>query len=42
MVMKKLSCVIMRGGTSKGIFFKKKDLPLDEREREKVILKGRR
>ncbi|RLI84211.1 3-methylitaconate isomerase [Archaeoglobales archaeon] len=32
-------CVIMRGGTSKGIFFKRENLPEDNRERDKIILK---
>lgn len=39
MVMKSIPCVIMRGGTSKGVFFKKEDLPLNDVERDKVILK---
>ena len=31
-------CTIMRGGTSKGIFLKKEDLPQDPRLRDRVIL----
>ncbi len=31
-------CVIMRGGTSKGVFFAEADLPADPRLRERVIL----
>jgi len=27
--MKRLKCVIMRGGTSKGVFFHEKELPQD-------------
>lgn len=34
-----LRCSIIRGGTSKGIFLKKNDLPKDPVERDKVILK---
>lgn len=33
-----LRCTIMRGGTSKAIFFKKSDLPVDPALRAKVIL----
>jgi 2-methylaconitate cis-trans-isomerase PrpF len=32
-----IQCTIMRGGTSKAIFFNKNDLPKDERLRDKVI-----
>ncbi len=39
MPLKGVPCVIMRGGTSKGVFFKKEDLPQDVAERDKVILK---
>lgn len=35
----KIPCVLMRGGTSKGLVFKDSDLPLDIETREKVILK---
>lgn len=37
--MKKLRCVIMRGGTSKGVFFNENELPRDIEERTKVILR---
>ncbi|WHH61146.1 PrpF domain-containing protein [Petroclostridium sp. X23] len=36
--MKMVKCSIMRGGTSKGIFIMKNDLPKDAEERDKVIL----
>lgn len=36
--MKVFNCSIVRGGTSKGIFFEKNDLPVDADLREKVIL----
>lgn len=36
--MKAICCSIVRGGTSKGIFFKKNELPLDPRLRDEVIL----
>jgi hypothetical protein len=39
MVLKSVPCVLMRGGTSKGVFFKREDLPSDEAERDRVILK---
>ena len=31
-------CTIMRGGTSKGIFLKKEDLPDDSQVRDRIIL----
>ncbi|WP_210495658.1 2-methylaconitate cis-trans isomerase PrpF family protein [Microvirga antarctica] len=34
----RIPCVIMRGGTSKGIFFDEGDLPSDPRSRERLIL----
>ncbi len=34
----KIPCMIMRGGTSKGLFFLAKDLPKDTKEREKILL----
>ena len=34
----RIPCVIMRGGTSKGIFLKENDLPKDQKERDAVIL----
>ena len=37
--MKRLRCVIMRGGTSKGVFFKENEVPQDPEERKKVILR---
>ena len=37
--MKRLKCVIMRGGTSKGVFFHEKELPQDNEERTKVLLR---
>lgn len=36
--MKTFNCSIVRGGTSKGIFFKENDLPADAELRDKVIL----
>lgn len=35
----KVPCVLMRGGTSRGLVFKDSDLPLDHNARERVILK---
>lgn len=40
MVNQKVYCVIMRGGTSKALFFRDNDLPRDEGERENVILRA--
>lgn len=34
----RVRCVIMRGGTSKGIYIKENDLPSDKEERDSVIL----
>ncbi|MEK7373464.1 MAG: PrpF domain-containing protein, partial [Thermodesulfobacteriota bacterium] len=34
-----IRCAIMRGGTSKGIFFHRNDLPKDEALRDRVILR---
>ncbi len=34
----KIPCVIMRGGTSKAVFFKEADLPPDPERRERIIL----
>ena len=31
-------CIVMRGGTSKGVFFHEDDLPADAAERERVLL----
>ena len=36
----KIPCVIMRGGTSKAVFFNEKDLPEDTAERERIILRA--
>ena len=33
-----IKCVIMRGGTSKGVFFDEKVLPADAKERERLVL----
>lgn len=35
----RVPCMIMRGGTSKGIFFKEEDLPTDANERDQVLLR---
>jgi 2-methylaconitate cis-trans-isomerase PrpF len=37
--MKGFRCVLMRGGTSKGVFFHENELPQDPDERKKVILR---
>ncbi len=37
---RKIPCVIMRGGTSKGVFFHEKDLPSIPNERDAVILRA--
>lgn len=37
--MKSFRCVIMRGGTSKGVFFHQNEVPEDPQERKKIILK---
>lgn len=36
-MQKRIRCVIMRGGTSRGLFFHREDLPEDEREWEKLL-----
>jgi len=36
--MKMLRCVILRGGTSRGVYFHENELPSDEQLRDKVIL----
>jgi 2-methylaconitate cis-trans-isomerase PrpF len=36
--MVKLRCVIMRGGTSKAVFFHENELPSDPRLRDRVVL----
>jgi len=38
-MLARIPCVIMRGGTSKGIFFKKEDLPPEGPERDRVLMK---
>ncbi len=37
-MQRRISCTIMRGGTSKGVFFKKKELPNDLERQDRVIL----
>lgn len=37
--MKKIPAAFIRGGTSKGVFFHKKDLPKDKHERDRILLK---
>lgn len=39
MYMKKYPCVYMRGGTSKAVFFHKRDLPADEAGWDEIFLK---
>ncbi len=39
MPLKGIPCVIMRGGTSKGLFFKREDLPADEKKWDGIIVK---
>lgn len=34
-----IPCMIMRGGTSKGVFFMENDLPADKEERDRILLK---
>jgi 2-methylaconitate cis-trans-isomerase PrpF len=38
MAQVKIPCVIMRGGTSKGLFFKDEDLPKEREARERLLL----
>lgn len=35
---KMIPCTIMRGGTSKGLFFMEKDLPADMEERDRILM----
>ena len=35
----RIPAVYMRGGTSKGVFFLEQDLPADQAERERVLLR---
>lgn len=37
--MDKIACMIFRGGTSKGVYFLKDDLPKDERLRNKLLIR---
>lgn len=37
-MQRRIACTIMRGGTSKGVFFKKQDLPTDLAQQDRVIL----
>lgn len=37
-MIRQIRCVIMRGGTSKAVFLKESDLPVDELERSRTIL----
>jgi hypothetical protein len=37
-MQRRIACTIMRGGTSKGVFFKKQDLPTDPAQQDRVIL----
>lgn len=37
--MKKIPCMIIRGGTSKGVYFQKKDLPSDPVKRDRLLMK---
>lgn len=39
MVLRGIPCVLMRGGTSKGVLFKREDLPPEGPQRDKVIVK---
>lgn len=39
MSLKSIPCFLMRGGTSKGVFFKKEDLPSNSKIRDEIILK---
>lgn len=34
-----IPCTVMRGGTSKGLYFLKKDLPEDQEQRDKLLLR---
>ena len=36
--MKKIPCMIIRGGTSKGVYFRQDDLPADPAARDRVLL----
>ena len=36
--MKKIPCMMIRGGTSKGLYFRQDDLPADPAARDRVLL----
>ena len=40
MESKRIYCVVMRGGTSKALFFRDNDLPVDQQARERAILRA--
>ena len=37
-MLKQVSCTVMRGGTSKGLYFLASDLPADVEERDQILL----
>jgi methylitaconate Delta-isomerase len=37
-MVRQIRCVLMRGGTSKAVFLRESDLPIDEAERTRMIL----
>jgi 2-methylaconitate isomerase len=39
MAQRKISALYMRGGTSKGVFFRAEDLPVDEPQRDAILLR---
>lgn len=39
-MIRKIKATWMRGGTSKGLFFQEKDLPLDQKERDQCLLRA--
>ena len=40
MPQKSVPCVVYRGGTSRGLFFHKQDLPNDIKQRNEIFLQG--
>ena len=38
MLLRAIPCIMMRGGTSKGLYFHAHDLPVDRGERDRVLL----
>lgn len=40
MPQKSVPCVVYRGGTSRGLFFHKQDLPIDKEQRNEIFLQG--